>query len=196
MKIEFLSGNCPGRRAAQDHIQAVYRDIYDAQVTEFAPLLVTAVRAGGEILCAAGIRTAEDGFFSEGYLTSDFSTALSEVAGLAVPASDIMEVASLASTTPFPVLPMLDTMIEWGRENGKTCGVFTATGPLRRLLTRTSLSYVELAPADISKVTNPEAWGSYYDTDPRVCAFSEVQSQPALLSPRRRAARLAAKAAC
>lgn len=194
MNIEFLSGDCPGRQAAQDHIKAVYRHIYDAEVTEFAPLLVTATRVGGEILCAAGIRTAADGFFSDSYLTSDFSTALRDVAGLAVPASEIMEVVSLASTTPFPVLPMLDKMIEWGRENGKTCGVFTATGPLRRLLSRTALCYLELAPADISKVSNPDAWGSYYDTDPKVCAFSEVLSQPALLSPRAQAARLAGEA--
>ncbi|MFY9238370.1 MAG: thermostable hemolysin [Roseovarius sp.] len=189
MKIEFLSGDCAGRQAAQDHIRAVYRDIYGAEVTDFAPLLVTATRINGEILCAAGIRTAADGFFSEGYLGSDFSTALHGVAGLEIQASEIMEVASLASTTPFPVLPMLDKMIEWGRETGKTCGVFTATGPLRRLLSRTGLRYVELAPACISKVSNPQAWGSYYDTDPKVCAFSEVLSRPAVLSPRARAAR-------
>ncbi len=194
MKIEFLSGDCPGRQAAQDHIKAVYRHIYGAEVTDFAPVLVVARRVSGEILCAAGIRTAEDRFFSEGYLASDFSTTLKTVAGIDVPASEIMEVASLASTTPFPVLPMLDRMIEWGRETGKTCGVFTATAPLRRLLSRTSLSYVELAPADISKVSNPQAWGTYYDTDPRVCAFSEVLSQPAVLSPRARAAHLTGKA--
>lgn len=194
MKIEFLSGDCPGRQAAQDHIKAVYRDIYGAEVTEFAPLLVTATRVGGEILCAAGIRTATDGFFSEGYLASDFSTVLHDVAGIEVPASEIMEVASLASSTPFPVLPMLDKMIEWGRENGMTCGVFTATTSLRRLLKRTSLNYVELASADISQVSNPKTWGSYYDTDPKVCAFSEALSQPVVLSPRARATKIAAEA--
>lgn len=194
MKIEFLSGDCPGRQAAQDHIKAVYRDIYGAEVTEFAPLLVTATRVGGKILCAAGIRTATDGFFSEGYLASDFSTVLHDVAGIEVPASEIMEVASLASSTPFPVLPMLDKMIEWGRENGMTCGVFTATTSLRRLLKRTSLNYVELASADISQVSNPKTWGSYYDTDPKVCAFSEALSQPVVLSPRARATKIAAEA--
>jgi hypothetical protein len=105
-----------------------------------------------------------------------------------------MEVVSLASTTPFPVLPMLDKMIEWGRENGMTCGVFTATTPLRRLLKRTSLNYVELASADISRVSNPKAWGSYYDTDPKVCAFSEALSQPVALSPRARATKIAGEA--
>jgi hypothetical protein len=72
--------------------------------------------------------------------------------------------------------------------------VFTATKSLRRLLARTALNYAEIAAADISKVENPQAWGSYYDTDPRVCAFSEVLSQPVVLSPRARRARHVAEA--
>ncbi|MBT5000660.1 MAG: hypothetical protein HOJ68_07985 [Bacteroidetes bacterium] len=194
MKIEFLSGDCPGRQEAQDHIRGVYRRVYGANIDEFAPLLVVAKRIDGEILCAAGIRTAEDGFFSDAYLPSDFSSALQQVAGISVPISEIMEVVSLASTTPFPVLPMLDKMIEWGRQNAMTCGVFTATKPLRRLLNRTSLNYVELASANVTQVPNPKAWGSYYDTDPKVCAFSEVLSQPVVLSPRGLAANLAGAA--
>jgi hypothetical protein len=191
MKIEFLSGDCPGHQEAQDHIKGVYHHVYGAKIAEFAPLLVVAKRDDGAILCAAGIRTAKDGFFSETYLKSDFSSTLQQVADIDVPSSEIMEVVSLASTTPFPVLPMLDKMIEWGRDNAMTCGVFTATKPLRRLLKRTSLSYVELASADISQVPNPNAWGSYYDTDPKVCAFSEVLSQPVILSPRACAAKIA-----
>ena len=194
MKIEFLSGDCPGRQEAQDHIRGVYRRVYGANIDEFAPLLVVAKRIDGEILCAAGIRTADDGFFSDAYLPSDFSSALQQVAGISVPISEIMEVVSLASTTPFPVLPMLDKMIEWGRQNAMTCGVFTATKPLRRLLNRTSLNYVELASANVTQVPNPKAWGSYYDTDPKVCAFSEVLSQPVVLSPRGLAANLAGAA--
>lgn len=187
MKIRFLSGECPGRQEAQSHIRAVYKRVYGAEVADFAPLLVVAERADGEILCAAGIRTARDGFFSDTYLSADFSTELKQATGLTVPASHIMEVVSLASRTPFPVLPMLDKMIAWGRENGMTCGVFTATKPLRRLLDRTGLAYVELARADISKVPNPASWGSYYSTNPMVCAFSECLSRPVILSPRARA---------
>lgn len=194
MKIEFLNGDCPGRTQAQDHIRGVYKTVYGAEVTDFAPLLVVAKRADETILCAAGIRTVRDGFFSQAYLASDFSTAVQQATGLHVPPCEVMEVASLASTTPFPVLPMLDKMIAWGRENGMTCGVFTATRSLRRLLNRTTLRYVELASADVCRVANPQDWGTYYDTDPRVCAFSEVLSQPVTLSPRAQAPALAAEA--
>lgn len=194
MKIEFLREYSAGRAAAENHIRHVYWNAYGATVSVFAPLLVVAKRPEGEILCAAGIRTATDGFFSDTYLSSDFATALRAMANIDVPADAIMEVVSLASTTPFPVLPMLDRMIEWGRENDMTCGVFTATAPLRRLLRRTGLGYVELASAQASEVANPNDWGSYYDTDPMVCAFSEVVEPPALLSPRARAAHVAAEA--
>ncbi|WP_157707771.1 thermostable hemolysin [Roseovarius faecimaris] len=194
MKIEFLSGTCTGRAEAEAHIRDVYWNTYGAKLREFAPLLVVAQRLDGEILCAAGIQTVKDGFFSDAYLNSDFSTALQGVANVDVPAEQIMEVVSLASTTPFPVLPMLDRMIEWGRENGMSCGVFTATAPLRRLLRRTGLEFTELACAQVSKVANPQDWGSYYETDPRVCSFREVLDQPVVLSPRARAVPFAAEA--
>jgi len=126
MKIEFLGPAESGRQAAEGHIHRVYKDVYGAKVTEFAPLIVAASLADGEILCAAGIRTAADGFFSDAYLDGNFSAALSAQTGQSVTTGDIMEVVSLASTTPFPVLPMLDRMIEWGRSHGMTCGVFTA----------------------------------------------------------------------
>ncbi len=184
MKIKFLGPIDSGRQAAEDHIQCVYKDVYGATVTDFSPLLVAASRADGKILCAAGIRTAADRFFSDAYLDGDFSAALLAQTGQSVPASDIMEVVSLASTTPFPVLPMLDRMIEWGRSYGMTCGVFTATAPLRKLLHRTGLAYVSLCAASPARLANADSWGSYYQTDPWVCAFSETQFTQPALSPR------------
>ncbi|MBS9716834.1 thermostable hemolysin [Pseudohalocynthiibacter aestuariivivens] len=186
MKIEFLEGACAERMAAQNHIRKVYQEAYGAELNSFAPLLVTATNAEGKILCAAGIRTATDGFFSDTYLDGDFSTALLHRAGISLPAEEIMEVVSLASITQFPVLPVLDSMISWGRERGMTCGVFTATAPLRRLLKRTGLTYIPLCPASPACVPSPANWGSYYETDPWVCAFSEAQSLPVTLSPRHR----------
>ena len=186
MKIEVLGKSCPGRQAAEDHIRRVYRVVYGAEVADFAPLLIAATRAGGEILCVAGIRTAADGFFSDAYLDGDFSGAMLANMGHSVPNSEIMEVVSLASTTPFPVLPMFDKLIEWGRTQGMTCGVFTATAPLRKLLKRTGLAYATLCPADPTRLANANSWGRYYETDPWVCAVSEAQFRQPILSPRAR----------
>lgn len=194
MRFEFLHGDCPGRLDAENHIRSIYKIIYGADVQDFAPLLVTARNADNQIMCAAGIRTSQDQFFSDRYLDSDLAIAVRAKSGIDTPKSKIMEITSLASNTPFPVLPMLDAMIEWGRANGMTCGVFTATRPLRRLLKRTGLSYIELAAADISKIAHAEKWGSYYEFDPRVCAFCEVAADPMTLSPRPRTAELRSEA--
>ncbi|MFT7596147.1 MAG: hypothetical protein ACI8R4_003481 [Paracoccaceae bacterium] len=185
MQIDFLEGDCPGRSAAQDHIRKIYWDKYRARVSSFAPVLVTAKRADGTIVCAAGLRTAASGFFSEPYLNESFEQNLLKTAGAIVPRDEIMEVVSLASATPFPVLPVMDAMINWGRAQGKTCGVFTATSALRRLLGRTGLQFDTLSAAIPNRVTDPENWGSYYETDPWVCAFRENAALPVALCPRR-----------
>lgn len=186
VKIEFLKTGDPGRAEAEDHVRRVYEQAYQADIRSFAPLLVAARRTDGDILCAAGVRTAQDGFFSETYLDVDFGAALLAATGMEVPRGAIMEVVSLASTSPFPVLPMLDAMIRRGRACGMTCGVFTATAALRQLLRRARLDFVALAPADPARIAHPERWGRYYEADPWVCAFSEAVSAPAALNPKTR----------
>ncbi len=184
MKIEFLDIDHPKRDLVQAHIRKVYQDTYGAGITTFAPLLVSVEKLDGEVVCAGGIRTAQDGFFSTTYLDGNLSDAIRIMDGTDTCAAKIMEVVSVASTTPFPVLPMLDAMIAWGHEQGMTCGVFTATEPLRRLLKRTGMPFKELCKADASHVDDPASWGTYYQTDPAVCIFNEALNIQKYLSPR------------
>jgi len=184
MKIEFLDIDHPKRDLVQAHIQKVYQDTYGAKITSFAPLLVSVEKLDGEIVCAGGIRTAQDGFFSDTYLDCDLNEAIQIIDGTDTHANEIMEVVSVASTTPFPVLPMLDAMIAWGREQGMTCGVFTATGPLRKLLKHTKMPFKELCKADALRIEDPESWGTYYQSDPAVCVFNEALNTQRNLSPR------------
>ncbi len=194
MKIEFPTEGSRARAEAEQHIRDVYKAAFGAEITEFAPSLVTVRNAQGQILCAAGLRTVEDGFFSDVYVDGGFGEGVEGAGGLPVPAAQILEVVSLASTTPFPVLAMLDVMVGWGRAQGMRCGVFTATAKLRRLLDRTGLEYSRIAPAHPSRVASPESWGSYYAHDPWVCACTDRAVAPILLSPRTRAAGLRSEA--
>lgn len=184
MEIAFLSKDDPRQEAAKDHIRKVYFETYGAHVTTFAPTLVTVTNQDGQIVCVGGIRTGADGFFSDTYLDTDLTTAVCALDGTDTPTAQIMEVVSVASTTPFPVLPMFDAMLSWGRDQGMTCGVFTITKPLRRLLKRTGLHFSELCAADASYVDNPESWGTYYKTEPVVCVINEALYVPPCLSPR------------
>jgi hypothetical protein len=184
MRIDFIGRGDSGRDRAEAHVRAVYRDAYGADVRDFAPLLVAATDAAGRISCVAGIRTAPDGFFLGTYLDQSIETALSGFGGGQVPSEAILEVASLASTSPFPVLPVVDAIVAWGRSRAMEWGVFTATAPLRRLLTRAGMTYAEICAARPQRVDDPGVWGRYYDSDPRVCAFSDAPRMPLALSRR------------
>jgi len=186
MKTEFLTPDSPRYDEVTAHTQKIYRDTYGATIRNFAPLLVASFNAEGKILCAAGIRTKEDGFFSDTYLDDDLGNTILKRTGQVVAASEIMEVVSLASATPFPVLAMMDKMVQWGRMHNKSLGIFTATAKLRKLLGRAKLPYNLLCPANPARVDNPDDWGSYYDTDPCVCSFSEEFCTQITLSPRNR----------
>lgn len=194
MKFEFLEQGYPSQQEARDHIQSVYSACYGARIERFAPRLVTARNLDGEIVCAAGVRTAKDGFFSDSYVDGGFANALHFPDGAPVPLNQVMEVVSVASATPFPVLGVLDFLLGWGRENGMRCGVFTVTSKLRRLIDRTGIDYTAICRADPARIQNADSWGSNYDQDPWVCASTEGRFDPVFLSPRNRASATKAKA--
>jgi hypothetical protein len=184
MRIDFIGpGDC-GRSSAEAHVRSVYRDTYGAELRDFAPLLVAATDATGRITCVAGIRMAPDGFFLSAYLNQPIEAALSEFGRGPVPSETILEVVSLASTSPFPILAVLDAIVAWGRLHSIEWGVFTATAALRRLLTRAGMPYADICAARPQCVDDPDVWGSYYGTAPRVCAYGDKLRTPLVLSRR------------
>jgi hypothetical protein len=46
------------------------------------------------------------------------------------------------------------------------------------------MSCTEICAARPQRVDDPGVWGSYYDSDPRVCAFSDTPRTPLVLSRR------------
>ena len=184
MRINFIARGEPDRSRAEAHVRGIYRDAYGADVPDFAPLLVAATNSAGNIDCVAGIRIARDGFFSDAYLDQPIEIALSNLGRGTVPPEAVLEVVSLASASPFSVLPVIDAIIAWGRRRGISWGVFTATEALRRQLTRAGMPYVELRAAMPDRLADPAAWGSYYASDPRVCAFGDTLDPPLALTRR------------
>ncbi len=187
MRFQLVPTNSPLRSVTEAHIRQVYADSYGARIDSFAPLLAAVLNAGGEVLCAAGIRTAASGFFSDRYLDQSFTEALKQQRGLEIAPAQIMEITSLAAVSPFPVLPMLDRITDWARRREISCGVFTATRGLRRLLSRARLGHVALCPARPERVADPAAWGRYYDCDPWVCAVIDDRARLPRLTPGGRA---------
>ncbi len=173
-------GSHPLYDAAVDHVQNVYSRCFGATVRQAPPRFAVTLAPNGDIVCAAGIRVASDGFFSQRYLDRPVEALLAAGSGLPVTARDVLEVGALATASPFPVFPTLRTIFDWGRAQGIDWGLFTATATVRRLIRRSGIQAELLQPARATCVERPADWGSYYDNDPWVCAFHDDEGLPRL----------------
>lgn len=127
----------------------------------------------GEPLCAAGLRSAADGFFSEIYLDTSIERLLAERSGRTVVRESIFEITTLASGRTEISSVFLRELALFGKSAGFGWSFFTATIRLRTHLAGLGIPAVELASADPRRVIDAERWGSYYAYEPRVCAVDD-----------------------
>lgn len=173
MRIEFVDLHAPTWRLGAALIEAHFRSVYAARISVPAIRLAVAHLQDGRIGGAAGIRGSEQGFFSEIYLNRPIAALLSDKSGQRIAPEDILEVVSMACPQPRATLPLIEAITEEGRRRGKSWGIFTATTPLMRLLSRVGVPLIALAPARPERLPQAEAWGSYYATEPWVCALPD-----------------------
>ena len=145
----------------------------------FPATLIAMVSGRDELLCAAGLRFAADGFFSECYLDAPVDEVLSALWCEGVGREKIFEVTSLASRSPHIVGSFLRKIVACGKAAGFEWAFFTATTPLKGLLERIGLPLMPLAVADRARVAHPDDWGSYYELSPSVCAVHREATAPA-----------------
>ena len=158
------------RGKAEQFIREVYEEEYGAQLSAFPHRLLVKIGQQGEILCAAGLRTSAEGFFSERYLDTTVETALAGVRGRPVARERIFETSTFASRSPRAVPLFVGQIIDWGEASGFEWGFFTITRRLSTLLDRLGLDLAPLGRADPARIENAGAWGSYYDQEPAVFA--------------------------
>ncbi len=161
-------------------IRAVYALSYGAQVTNFPKTIIGLADNNDRIHAAAGLRDASEPYFSEHYLDAPVETVIGGIAKARVDREAIVEVSSLASRTPAISVRFMTELVLYGEELGFDWAFFTATSRLEKLLRRMRLPLIALGAAKASRVPNPEIWGSYYETDPRVLAFGREQLMPFL----------------
>lgn len=183
MKIECYPVFDPRRAEIETYIRDEFHRVFGADIRPAQVRMIAARNGSGALIGAAGLRVREDGFFSEIYLDQPIEAALSDAFSAPVSRDDILEVVSLASSAPLAVLPLIEAITEAGRRMGKRCAVFTATTPLFRLLTRTGVPLLRLTPARSDRIDRPDRWGSYYQTEPWVCALPDFRRPLAFLPP-------------
>lgn len=167
----------PPSHPLRDEVEACIRGVYErafgARQLTFSTTLIAWMGANGRPLCAAGLRCADDGFFSEAYLDAPIEWLLSARTGAAVARDAIFEVTMLASRRAEASSGFLRRIALLGRQAGFEWSFFTATTQLRKLLSGLGIPTVELAPADPRRLPDADRWGSYYAHAPEVCAVSD-----------------------
>src|SRR5208283_1288336 len=160
------------RDKAERFIREAYKEEYGARLRAFPRRLLVEIDHQGEILCAAGLRTSADGFFSERYLDTTVEQALTRFQGHPVARNRIFETSTFASRSPRAVPLFIGQIIDWGETSGFEWSFFTITRRLSTLLDRLGLELAPLGRADPARIENADLWGSYYDQEPRVYAVN------------------------
>lgn len=180
MRIIEITSEHPLRPAATRLIKAIYALAYNARITNFPKTIIGLVDSRGKIHAAAGLRDASEPYFSEYYLDLPVEAVIGGFAKRRVSRESIVEVSCLASRTPAMSVRFMTGLVLYGEELGFDWAFFTATSRLEKLLRRMRLPLIALGEASASRVPNPEMWGTYYETDPRVLAFGREQLTPFL----------------
>jgi len=159
------------RRQTEICITDVYERIHGAHIDAFPHTLIAAVDRLELPVCAAGLRFADCGFFSESYLEDPIEQTLSRRTGRRIERERIFEVTTLASRNAGAVSPFVGEIVEFGEASRFEWAFFTATERLRALLRHMGLPLEVLGRAEPSRIPHFERWGNYYSCAPRVCAI-------------------------
>ncbi|MDP9927976.1 thermostable hemolysin [Variovorax paradoxus] len=161
----------PSRAAVEDFIHGIYERRYGAQVTHFAPRLVS-LRRNGELVAAAGYRNAaRDELFLEHYLAAPVEVLLAGCAGSPVARETIVEVGHLAASRAGEGPQLIQRLAPHLAAQGFEWVVGTVTQELRKMLARLGVAPLTLGAANASALGAEAAhWGSYYEHHPVVLA--------------------------
>ena len=166
-----LTTESPRRAEAEQFVQAVFSDRYDARVSVFAPRLLM-LEQDGRTIAVAGWRGADaEPLFLENYLDAPIETILRTQTGQDLARERIVEVGNLASEKPGGSLQVILNLARHLDESGYEWVVFTATQELIGIFTKLGLPLLALAKADPARLGRAaDDWGSYYDAAPVVVA--------------------------
>lgn len=153
-------------------IRKVYAAEYGAVLQTFPSRIFALLNEHREIVCAAGLRSQGDGFFSERYLDSPIEQALRVVSKRTIARSEIFEVVTFASRAARATPAFIESIARFGHANGFLWSFFTLTRRLHRVVERLGHPLTYLADADPRRISDYERWGTYYAAEPKVFAIA------------------------
>jgi len=179
---------CPERQEIEHFIAAKYRQIHNAELNEYLPLLI-GVHNKDELICGAGFRPGlYRPMFLEQYLDTPIEQQVATLSRQPVDRCSLVEIGNLAIASkgygPFFMALMAAVLAEAGYE----WMVFTVTAQVERLIGRLGFKPYYLAVADADRIVGDKSrWGNYYENSPHVMVgnlktATEIISQNASLS--------------
>ncbi len=162
----------PARAQVEDFIHGIYRERYGADVQHFSPTLVSLHDAQGDIMSAAGYRSAsQEPLFLERYLDAPVQTRLAKLGYAAPQRAQIVEVGHLASNKAGSGKSLILQLAPILATQGFQWVVSTLTEELRHLFLRLGIPPLALGMADPELLGEAASgWGSYYEHHPVVLA--------------------------
>ncbi|MEE2732485.1 MAG: thermostable hemolysin [Pseudomonadota bacterium] len=159
-----------GRSRVERFIAARFRKVHGALVHSFLPTLISLEAAGGEILAAIGVRSAQtEKLFLEHYLNQSIELEISHLSRMPCVRRDVIEVGNLAggqrgiSRCFFAVLAAV--LQEWGAR-WLAC---TGTAGVANVFHRLGIQPFEIMLAQPERLPGGGAeWGRYYEHQPTV----------------------------
>ncbi|WP_337842002.1 thermostable hemolysin [Rheinheimera sp.] len=165
----------PERGSLQAFIQQGFAEHYQALIPDFMPQLL-GVRSADGWLAALGIRFAASArLFTEGYLQSPAEQVLQQN-GISTRREEIAEIGHLLAVNRQALMQLFVLMAQSLHQLGLTRLLFSATRDVQLLLKRHGIELTDLGAADPACLgEHASLWGSYYQTQPRVCSLSLAQ---------------------
>jgi hypothetical protein len=160
------------KHSAQQFIKSIYAARYGARLDAFPSRIIALFDHRGEMLCAAGLRFLDDGFFSERYLDGPIENVVSAISGRSINRSAIFEVTTLASRAPRATAEFIGEIAAFGEQAGFEWSFFTLTSRLHPMVCRLGIAPTYLAEADRRRIADAERWGTYYACQPQVYAVA------------------------
>jgi hypothetical protein len=168
----LLTNDDARRRSAEELIKNTYAARYGARLEAFPARIIALLDPRDDVLCAAGLRFLDDGFFSERYLDAPIEDLVGAMSAKTVSRSVIFEVTTLVSRTPIATAEFITQIGAFGERAGFEWSFFTLTRRLHTLMCRLGIVPTLLADADRRRIADAERWGTYYACQPKVYAVA------------------------
>ena len=172
LRLLSVEAGSPERLELEDFVGAAFKRKHDATVTSYLPTLLSFRDPAGALRGVVGLRGAGGHrLYLEQYLEQPVETAIAAATGRSVCREQVVEVGNLAGTNCRSAVRMVALLPSHLLARDFRWIVFTATSAVRGILLGFGAPLIDLARADGARVANAgDAWGRYYDTDPRVFA--------------------------